>query len=179
MLLFPARCFSRWLSASGKASAYCRPLSSLDRKKKMPASGSLTRPGSLRCSPAQPPHPPGGRGRPGASPEVPVAAAKSWALSAAGFLGAKGEALDAGRETERVPARCASLSCGTCIRDRAQTRAACEVLRRAAGETAGSAFPLRGRRHCAPPSPSAVNRGPGGFQACRLDVGDSKGSKDT
>ena len=59
VLLLPARCFSRWLSAGGKALAYRRPPSSLElkKKKKKPATGYLTRPGTLRCSPVRPPRP--------------------------------------------------------------------------------------------------------------------------
>lgn len=38
--------------------------------------------------------PPRGRGRPGASPEAPIAVAKSWALSAAGPLGGQGRGSD-------------------------------------------------------------------------------------
>lgn len=89
VLLLPARCFSRWLSAGGKALAYRRPPSSseLKKKKKSQRLAISPVPGPCGARPSGLRAPPGGRGRPGASPEVPVAAAKSWALSAAGFSG--------------------------------------------------------------------------------------------
>lgn len=105
VLLFPARCFSRWLSAGGKALAYPCPSCSLDQTKKCQRLASSPLPATCGARLPSPRAPPGGRGRPGTSPDVPDAAAKSWTLSAAGFSGAKGEALATGRVTERVPAR--------------------------------------------------------------------------
>lgn len=82
-------------------------------------------PGTCGGPLAQPQCPAWGRGRPGASLEVPIAAVKSWALSAAGRSVGRGMAVTAGKGTERGPrARCASLSCGICTRDSAQTPAA-------------------------------------------------------
>ena len=111
-------------------------------------------PGTCGGPPAQPQRPAWGRGRPGASPEVPVAAVKSWALSAAGRSVGRGVAVTAGKGTERGPrARCASLSCGTCTRDSARTPAARGTA--GGGKGGGGLFsPSGGVRPCASVSPA-------------------------
>ena len=133
----------------------------------MSAAGSLTSPGNLRGSSAQAPRPAWGRGRPGASPEAPTAAAKSWALSAAGRLGGRGEALTAGKGTEPVPARGAlpwavGRAPGTRLRHLQP-----EELR---GWGTGSLLSpwKEGLRSCASVS-LAVSGGPVSLQTCRLD----------
>ena len=106
VLLLPARCFSRWLSAGGKALAYRRPPSSLElKKKKKKASDWLSHPSrdpAVLARPASVPRLEAAVGL-GLLRRCPLPLRRVGLCQPRVSRGAEGEALDAGRETERVP----------------------------------------------------------------------------